>query len=206
MHFRTWSQGRANRRDPSAGVSAGSTPGLRRSLIRRSCLLVAIAALGGTLVAGCGGSSSSSSSTTPAAGATSTTTSSPTAVTTATSSPTTTTRTTTAHVTSTATTSKASAGGSGGTALTTGGGSSGGSGLALSPALAADVARCKSAIAAASTLSSDVKAKLESLCDEAAKGDPAALRAATARVCQEIVKETVPASSQATALSACPKP
>jgi len=51
-----------------------------------------------------------------------------------------------------------------------------------------------------------VKTKLKSLCDEAAKGNPAALRAATARVCEEIVKETLPASTQAAALAACPKP
>jgi len=75
-----------------------------------------------------------------------------------------------------------------------------------SPAIAADVAQCKSAISAAPNLPADVKTKLKSLCDEAAKGNPAALRAATARVCEEIVKETLPASTQAAALAACPKP
>lgn len=44
------------------------------------------------------------------------------------------------------------------------------------------------------------------LCDKAAQGDPTSLRKATAQVCMQIVKETVPSASQSAALAACPKP
>ncbi len=86
------------------------------------------------------------------------------------------------------------------------GGSSGGSSVADNPAVKAAVAQCKASINAASTLSADAKTKLDGLCDEAAKGDPASLKKASAEVCQEIVKETVPSSAQDAALAACPKP
>jgi hypothetical protein len=84
--------------------------------------------------------------------------------------------------------------------------SGGGSSIANSPAVQAAVAQCKASINSAPTLSADAKAKLDSLCDEAAKGDPASLKKATAQVCQEVVKESVPSSAQQAALAACPKP
>ena len=86
------------------------------------------------------------------------------------------------------------------------GGSTGGGSVASNPAVQAAVAQCKASINAASTLSADAKTKLDGLCDEAAKGDPASLKKASAEVCQEIVKETVPSSAQDAALAACPKP
>jgi hypothetical protein len=67
------------------------------------------------------------------------------------------------------------------------------------------VARCKSSINAAPTLSASAKAKLATICDEAAKGDPASLKKAEAKVCVELVKDTVPASAQTQALASCPK-
>ncbi|HUO73858.1 MAG TPA: hypothetical protein VMU39_24005 [Solirubrobacteraceae bacterium] len=82
----------------------------------------------------------------------------------------------------------------------------GGSSVASNPAVQAAVAQCKASINSAATLSADAKAKLDGLCDEAAKGDPASLRKATAQVCQEVVKESLPSSAQQAALAACPKP
>jgi hypothetical protein len=55
-------------------------------------------------------------------------------------------------------------------------------------------------------LSADAKKKLAGVCDQAATGDATKIRQATAQVCQEIVKSSVPASAQATALASCPKP
>lgn len=134
-------------------------------MIKRLCSAVAIAAVGGALVAGCGSSSSSSSSSS-----------------------------------STAAPASATSSQAGSTSTGSSGGSTG------SSAVAAAVAQCKASIASASSLSSDAKTKLEGLCDEAAKGDPASLKKATAAVCQQIVKDTVPSSAQAAALAACPKP
>ena len=64
---------------------------------------------------------------------------------------------------------------------------------------------CKSSINAAPTLSASAKTKLATICDEAAKGDPASLKKAEAKVCVELVKDTVPASAQTQALASCPK-
>ena len=83
---------------------------------------------------------------------------------------------------------------------------SGGSSIANNPAVQAAVAQCKASINAAPTLSASAKTKLDGLCDEAAKGDPASLKKASAQVCVEIVKDTVPSSAQQAALAACPKP
>jgi hypothetical protein len=130
-------------------------------MIKRLCSLVAIAAVGGAFVAGCGGSSSSSSSS-PSSSATP------------------------AAATST----------SGGSTTVD---------LSKNPNVAAAVAQCKASIGASATLSADAKTKLQSLCDEAAKGDSASLKKATAQVCQQIVKDTVPAGAQAQALATCPK-
>jgi hypothetical protein len=88
---------------------------------------------------------------------------------------------------------------SGGSSTTTG------SGVANNPTVKAAVAQCKQSIAAAPTLSGDAKTKLQALCEKAAQGDPASLRKATAQVCEQIVKETVPASAQTAALASCPK-
>jgi len=67
------------------------------------------------------------------------------------------------------------------------------------------VARCKASINAAPTLSASAKSKLTTICDEAAKGDPASLRKAEAQVCVELVKDSVPAAAQTQALASCPK-
>ena len=52
---------------------------------------------------------------------------------------------------------------------------------------------CKQAITAQSQLSRDVKADLEEICEEAAKGDEDAVRKATKEVCVKIVEDTAPA-------------
>jgi hypothetical protein len=81
---------------------------------------------------------------------------------------------------------------------------------AANPALVAEVARavasCKAAINAQSQLTAPDKAKLAAICDKAGTGDTAGVQKATAEVCQQVVKDTVPAASQAQALAACPKP
>jgi hypothetical protein len=77
--------------------------------------------------------------------------------------------------------------------------------VANNPTVKAAVAKCKSSINAAPTLSASSKAKLVTICDEAAKGDPASLKKAEAQVCQQLVKDTVPAAAQAQALASCPK-
>ena len=80
-----------------------------------------------------------------------------------------------------------------------------GSGLASNPTVVAAVARCKASINAAQTLSASAKSKLATICDEAAKGDPASLKKAEARICVELIKDTVPAAAQTQALASCPK-
>jgi hypothetical protein len=77
--------------------------------------------------------------------------------------------------------------------------------VANNPAVKAAVAQCKSSINAAPTLSGSAKSKLSAICDEAAKGDPASLKKAEAKVCAELVKDTVPAAAQTQALASCPK-
>jgi hypothetical protein len=67
------------------------------------------------------------------------------------------------------------------------------------------VAACKQQIGAAPTLSASAKTKLQTICDQAASGDPAAVRKTTAEVCQQVIKDTVPSAAQSTALAACPK-
>ena len=79
-------------------------------------------------------------------------------------------------------------------------------GAAVPANLAAAVAQCKASIGAAPSLSADAKTKLESLCDQAASGKAVDIKKTTAEVCVEIVKDSVPASAQAAALAACPKP
>jgi hypothetical protein len=140
---------------------------------KRLSSLLALAAVGSALLAGCGSSSSSSSATT------------------ASSTPAATSTTSSAAPTSTSAASSSSA--------------SGGGSLANNPQVKAAVARCKSSINAAPTLSASAKAKLATICDEAAKGDPASLKKAEAKVCVELVKDTVPASAQTQALASCPK-
>ncbi len=83
---------------------------------------------------------------------------------------------------------------------------SGGGTASANPAIAQAVAACKSSVEAVPTLSASVKSKLVSICDKAANGDETGAKQAAYQVCQEIVKSTVPAAAQQTALSACPKP
>lgn len=82
---------------------------------------------------------------------------------------------------------------------------SGGSGLASNPSVIAAVARCKASINSVPTLSASAKNKLATICDQAAKGDPASLKKAAAQVCVELVKDTVPVAAQTAALASCPK-
>jgi hypothetical protein len=81
---------------------------------------------------------------------------------------------------------------------------------AANPAIKQEIARaiasCKTSVNSAPTLNSTDKAKLDAICDKAGTGDTAAVQKATAEVCQEIVKDSVPASAQTQALAACPKP
>jgi hypothetical protein len=78
--------------------------------------------------------------------------------------------------------------------------------VASNPAVIQAVAACKASINSAPTLSADSKTELVKLCDEAATGDPAAIKKATAEVCQQVVKDSVPSAAQSAALAACPKP
>jgi hypothetical protein len=77
---------------------------------------------------------------------------------------------------------------------------------AASPAIADAVAACKSSINAAPTLNATEKSQLDALCTQAANGNAAGIQKATAKVCVEIIKDTVPAgSAQTEAEAACPK-
>jgi flagellar motor protein MotB len=63
---------------------------------------------------------------------------------------------------------------------------------------------CKQSITTQSQLSADVKADLEEICEEAAKGDEDAVRKATKEVCVKIVEESAPAGpARDQALAAC---
>lgn len=107
---------------------------------------------------------------------------------------------------SSSTTTSAPASSTATTAATTTASSSSSSGSsAANPAVADAVAACKTRINSASQLSASVKSKLIAICDQAANGNEAGARKAAAQVCQEIIKETVPQSVQAQALSGCPK-
>jgi hypothetical protein len=143
--------------------------------------LVAIAAVGGALLTGCGSSSSSSSSSSSAAAP---------AASTSTSS----------AATSTAT----------GAATSTGAGASTSTGaasaVANNPAVKAAVAQCKTAINSAPQLSATSKTQLDDLCDKAASGKLTDLRQVTYDVCKQVIKDSVPAAEQQTALASCPKP
>jgi hypothetical protein len=77
--------------------------------------------------------------------------------------------------------------------------------IASNPAVQQAVAACKQSINASPTLSAGVKSKLVGVCDQAATGNPTAIRKATSQVCQEVVKSSVPSSAQAAALATCPK-
>jgi hypothetical protein len=74
------------------------------------------------------------------------------------------------------------------------------------PAIAEAVAACKATVEAQSSISATVRSKLNSICDEAGAGNQAAVKKATAEVCIEVVKESVPAADQQAAEANCPKP
>jgi hypothetical protein len=61
-------------------------------------------------------------------------------------------------------------------------------GSTTSPATAAAVESCRRGAKAIPTLSSSTRVKIETICDKAASGDPAAVRTAAREVCEEIVK------------------
>ena len=73
------------------------------------------------------------------------------------------------------------------------------------PKGAAAVAACKQAIQAQTTLSSDDKTKLEGLCDKAANGNEAEIKAAAKAICEEVItKSAIPAGpAREQALQAC---
>lgn len=61
-------------------------------------------------------------------------------------------------------------------------------GSTTSPATAAAVESCRRGAKAIPTLSSSTRTKIETICDKAASGNPAAVRTAAREVCEEIVK------------------
>jgi len=84
--------------------------------------------------------------------------------------------------------------------------SSGTSGTPLTGASAAQaVELCKKEIQAQSTLPASAKAKLEAVCDKAAKGDSTAVKKAAQEVCEEVVNTSpIPSgSAKEQALAAC---
>ncbi len=83
-------------------------------------------------------------------------------------------------------------------------GSGGGASVASSPAVQQAVAACKSRVNDAATLTTDEKAKLISLCEQASSGNVAAAEQATKEVCQDVAK-SLPSAVQATAEAACAK-
>jgi hypothetical protein len=163
------------------------------AMTSRLGLLAAVCAAAGVL-AGCGGTKTvtvTTPTTTPSAGVTTPTTTTTPA--TGTTSPTTTTTTTTPTSTSTVPTAaqlKAAE--------------------AANPQfkkeLAQAVTSCKSSVAATPSLKAADRSKLAAICDQMSSGDTSAVQSATAQVCQQIIKDSVPAASQAQALAACPKP
>jgi len=77
---------------------------------------------------------------------------------------------------------------------------------AIARQIAQAVASCKTSINAQPSLTAADKTKLDAICDKAGSGDTTGVQKATADVCQQIVRDTVAAASQARALAACPKP
>ncbi len=77
---------------------------------------------------------------------------------------------------------------------------------AIARQIAQAVASCKTSINSQPSLSATNKAKLDAICDKAGSGDTTGVQKATADVCQQIVRDTVPASAQTQALAACPTP
>ncbi len=84
-------------------------------------------------------------------------------------------------------------------------GSSGGAAVANNPAVKAAVAQCKTAINSAPQLSAASKTKLDALCDKAATGKLTDLKQVTSQVCQQVIKDSLPAAQQQAALASCPK-
>jgi hypothetical protein len=85
-----------------------------------------------------------------------------------------------------------------------------GAGTSSTPALtgasaAQAIELCKKEIQAQSTLPATAKAKLEGVCDKAAKGDQAAVKKAAQEVCEEVINSSqLPAgSAKEQALAAC---
>jgi hypothetical protein len=66
------------------------------------------------------------------------------------------------------------------------------------------VTECKSIVQREPTLSSSTKAKVEGICNKAAKGDLAEARAAAKEVCVEVINAApIPGSGDTEALAAC---
>jgi hypothetical protein len=159
-------------------------------MISRTRLLAAVCVVSGVLVAGCGSSNSTSTTTSSTTAATTPAGATPTGTTAAGTTAATTAPTATVPTGTTSSQLKAAE--------------------AANPAVAAAVAQavasCKTSINAQATLTASDKSKLDAICQQAGNGDTAGVQKATAQVCQEIVKDTVPAAEQTEALAACPKP
>jgi hypothetical protein len=70
--------------------------------------------------------------------------------------------------------------------------------------LAAAVAECKAVVAHEPTLSSNLKSKVEGICNKAANGNIAAARAAAKEVCVEVINGSpIPSADKKAALTAC---
>jgi len=70
--------------------------------------------------------------------------------------------------------------------------------------LAAAVAECKAVVARAPTLSSNLKSKVEGICNKAANGNIAAARTAAKEVCVEVINASpIPSAEKQQALTAC---
>jgi hypothetical protein len=90
-------------------------------------------------------------------------------------------------------------------ATTTSSSSSSGSSAAAAanPEVQSAVAACKSSVGSAPTLNSTEKGQLDNLCSQAGSGNVTQVKKVAQQVCTEIVKDSVPAAEQSTALSAC---
>lgn len=91
-----------------------------------------------------------------------------------------------------------------GTSSSSASASGSGGGASAATAVQQAVAACKSRVNDAATLTTDAKAKLISLCEQASSGNVAAAEQATKEVCQDVAK-SLPSAVRATAEAACAK-
>ena len=72
------------------------------------------------------------------------------------------------------------------------GAASGGNAAQPSQDVRAAIDACKQSVRDAPQLSEDTKTELEAICDEGKSGDPEDVKAATRKVCERMIEETVP--------------